>query len=77
MTHKNAPEMIVGIDYGSRDRLVALLAAHMTGDGVLILDVCEVDTTSPAIESACFENAASKPMKHEPWYRKFDKRKQR
>jgi hypothetical protein len=69
-------DIILCVDYGSRDLAVALAAERLPTGDILILDMREIPP--PAIDSTCFEvNQPKLLAKQEPWYRKFDKRPRR
>ena len=71
-------DLVLCVDYGSRDLAVALLAERLPNGGIVILDMVEAQPAPPAIDSTCF--AVNQPKllaKQEPWYRKFDKRPRR
>lgn len=71
-------ELILCVDYGSRDLAVALVAERLRNGDIVILDMVEAEPVPTAIDSTCFEVARPKLLaKEEPWYRKFDKRPRR
>lgn len=71
-------DLILCVDYGSRDLAVALVAERLRNGDIVILEMAEAETAPPAIDITCFEVAIPKLLsKQEPWYRKFDKRPRR